>query len=315
MNPARGETMRRILTAALLAVTGLGLAGCGRDDTPAREAQDGATPATPVPAAFGDTVLSGDAPVTDTGVLPPPVSAPPTDPGVAPPSAGAGSPPSPGAGAPPDTRGTAPATPPPAGSGTQPDASRILQEASDRYAEVRTLRANFTMRTVNPLLRSTTISRGVLHQQRPDRIALRFTDPDGDVMLADGRYLWAYYPSVNAQQVMRSPAGAAGSSGVDLQAQFLGDPVRRFEHTFEGREGVGGRDAFVLTLVPRVAADFSRLRVWVDAQDRLVRRFTVTETNGVERTIELENLQTNVTVPAGVFDFTPPPGARVIERG
>jgi outer membrane lipoprotein carrier protein len=194
-----------------------------------------------------------------------------------------------------------------------PQPSRILQEASDRYSAIRSLRARFTMNTVNPLLRTTTTSRGLLHQVRPDRLALRFTDPDGDVIVADGQHFWMYYPSVNAQQVVRTQAGAAGTT-VDLQAQFLGDPVRRFEHTLDGTEAVGGRETYVMTLVPRQQAEFKRLRVWIDAQDRLVRRFEVTELNDVVRRMELENLELNPTIAAETFRFTPPAGARVIDR-
>jgi hypothetical protein len=43
------------------------------------------------------------------------------------------------------------------------------------------MQAGFVMRFDNPLLRQQTTSRGTLYQQQPDRFALRFTDPDGDV--------------------------------------------------------------------------------------------------------------------------------------
>jgi outer membrane lipoprotein-sorting protein len=70
----------------------------------------------------------------------------------------------------------------------------------------------------------------------------------------------------------------------------------------------------VMTLVPRQQAEFKRLRVWIDAQDRLVRRFEVTELNDVVRRMELENLELNPTIAAETFRFTPPAGARVIDR-
>jgi outer membrane lipoprotein-sorting protein len=207
------------------------------------------------------------------------------------------------------------AAPPPADAAPQARASRILQEASDAYGAVRSMRANFTMRTENPLLRTTVTSAGLLYQSRPDRIALRFTDPTGDVIVGDGRHIWVYYPSVDERQVIRSPAGEGGAGGVDLQAQFLGDPVRRFEHTLHGTETVRGRETHPMTLVPREPLGYARLRVWIDARDRLVRRFEITETNGAVRLIDLENVETNVAVPDDVFRFTPPADARIIDRG
>jgi outer membrane lipoprotein carrier protein len=193
-------------------------------------------------------------------------------------------------------------------------AARILGSAAERYRTTRSLQADFTMRLENTLLRSTIESAGVLYQERPDRLALRFTKPDGDVILSDGQYFWVYYPSVDAQQVMRSAASAGGSSGVDLQAQFLGDPTTRFRYTLEGAESVGGRAAWRLLLVPRERAGYRSLRVWLDQRDHLARRFEIHEDNGSVRRFELSNVRINPSLPDRVFRFQPPAGARVIAQ-
>jgi outer membrane lipoprotein carrier protein len=197
----------------------------------------------------------------------------------------------------------------------QDEGAAVLMRASAAYENVRSLRADFVMNFDNPLLRQTTTSRGTIHQRQPDRIALRFTDPDGDVILGDGQFFWVYYPSVNAQQVIRSPAAASGETGVNLQAQFVGDPVERFRYELHGTETVAGRAAHVLTLVPRERADYRSLKVWVDSRDGLVRRFEITEHNGNMRRFDLSNLQVNPTIPESVFRFTPPAGARIVDAG
>jgi outer membrane lipoprotein carrier protein len=218
----------------------------------------------------------------------------------------------------------------PAGSGAQPGAAPVaapapqqpsdegadvLRRASAAYENVRSLRADFVMNFENPLLRQSTTSRGTIYQRQPDRIALRFSDPDGDVILSDGAHFWVYYPSVNAQQVIRSPASAGGESGVNLQAQFVGNPVERFQYELHGTEAVGGRTAHVLTLVPRQRAEYRSLKVWIDARDGLARRFEITEHNGSVRRFDLQNMQVNPTIQESVFRFTPPAGARVIDAG
>jgi outer membrane lipoprotein carrier protein len=305
--------MRKVMIGAVVLLAVLLIAVLVQQQVTRTAARD-ATPGAPLP---------GEAP--PLGTLPAPGEVSPGEPGILDPPAvgdgGVASPRSPEA-TPPPAPGQPPAAqqpPAPAPSAVQPaptaDGTRILQAASDAYAEVRTLRAEFTMRTENPLLRTAVSSAGTLYQQRPDRIALRFTDPAGDVIIGDGQHIWVYYPSVDDRQVIRSPAGAGGAGGVDLQAQFLGDPVRRFDHTLHGTELVGGRQAHLMTLVPREPLGYSRLRVWIDTRDRLVRRFEITEQNGAVRLVELANLQTNVAVPAEVFRFTPPANARVIDRG
>ena len=217
----------------------------------------------------------------------------------------------------PPTQSPAAAIPAPAESGaTQAgDTEAVLRRASAAYENIRSLRADFVMNREIPALRQTITSRGTLYQRSPDRIALRFTDPDGDVILSDGQYFWVYYPSVNANQYMQQPALEAGRSGVDLQAQFVGNPVDRFEATSHGTETIAGRQAHVLTLVPRQRAEYRSLKVWLDARDSLARRFEIVEHNGTMRRFDLDNIQTNITIPDATFRFTPPPGARNITPG
>jgi outer membrane lipoprotein carrier protein len=176
------------------------------------------------------------------------------------------------------------------------------------------MQADFTMKVDNPLLRTSTTSRGTLYQRRPDRILLKFSEPEGDVIVGDGTYFWVYYPSVDAQQVMRAPAEQAGTGGVDLQAQFVGDPVQRFTYTLHGQETVDGRMAHVLTMVPKGDAGYDKLKVWVDTTDSLVRRFELTEENGAVRRFDLRNLRLNPNLSDALFQFTPPAGARVVQR-
>lgn len=214
------------------------------------------------------------------------------------------------------------ATPPADGGGSdvdtpaddEQDGAAILRRTSEVYEGLRSMRADFTMVVENPLLRSRTTSRGTLYQRRPDRILLDFSEPEGDVIVSDGTYFWVYYPSVNADQVLRSPAGQGGAGGVDLQAQFIGDPVDRFEYTMHGTETVDGRRAHVFTLVPRENAGYRQMKVWIDAEDSLVRRFELTELNGSVREFALSNVERNPNIPDERFSFTPPPNARVVTR-
>lgn len=186
----------------------------------------------------------------------------------------------------------------------------VLKKASAAYAKVTTLKANFTQKRENPLLGSTNNSRGTLYQKRPDRFLMKFSQPAGDMILSDGRYFWVYYPSADRKQVIRAPATQAAAGGVDLQAQFLGDPLTRFTHTYHGLEN----GLHVLTMVPRTNTGYKSLKVWIDAKDSLVRRFILIENNGVVVEIGLSGLVVNQPLGNDLFRFTPPADARIIEN-
>jgi outer membrane lipoprotein-sorting protein len=79
--------------------------------------------------------------------------------------------------------------------GAPQDPWPVLDGAARAYARVRTLRADFEQVVVNPMLGAPDTTRGRLFQQRPSRFAMRFTDPPGDRIVADGRYLWLFTPS------------------------------------------------------------------------------------------------------------------------
>lgn len=313
--------MKRILVIAGLIVAVILIALVTRDQLPrVEEAADTVPAAIPTPGTPGDTAapdsLLSDSLATDSL---PGGGMPQTAPGAPVPGAagGAGNNGAAASGAP-SAGGAGSAGPvatsPATSTSSQLTVAQILARAATAYEGVQSMQAEFAMTMTNPLLRRTTNSAGTLYQLRPDRIALRFSQPDGDRIVSDGEHFWVYYPSVDAKQVIRMPASQGASGGVDLQAQFIGDPSRRFEATLHGTENVGGRSTYVVTLVPRQPVSYESLKVWLDTDDYLARRFEIDEENGSVRRFDLSGLRTNVPLGDDVFRFTPPADARIIDR-
>lgn len=259
---------------------------------------DEADPATAdEPAAPSSGPDSGPAPSTDApdraSETPPPATNPSTAPSTDEPTISAG--------------------PPAEGASEQdPTVQEVLRATSRRYEGIRSLSADFVQELENTLLGRTVRSRGELFQRQPDRFLMRFSDPAGDVIVSDGANFWIYLPSSDPKQVIRSRRGA---QGLDLRTQFVGDPVERFRATYHGRETVDGRSTHVITLDPRQPLGYRRLKVWIDARDHLVRRFDLTEDNGIVRKFRLTDLETNPSLPDSLFEFTPPPGTHVVDGG
>jgi outer membrane lipoprotein carrier protein len=235
----------------------------------------------------------------------------------------------PGAGAEPGAAASAgqPAAPATPGAATTPTptprtpeqkanqdrAAEILSQAERTARGIRSLEADFTQTLSVPLLNTNQRSTGKLYQRKPDRFLMRFSEPEGDMIVADGRHFWLYYPSTDRTQVIRTSI-SAGEEAVDLQQQFLSNPNQRFVATLAGEESVGGQASYVLTLVPRGASPYKILKVWIDKDDYLVRRFEMTEENNSVRTVEMRNIRTNHALPDNLFTFTPPAGAQVFDQ-
>ncbi len=193
------------------------------------------------------------------------------------------------------------------------DAASVLERAAERYASLSGFCADFQQTIDVTLLRETKRSEGELCQVRPDNFEMRFTDPLGDRIVADGNDLWVYFPSTDDGQVFRTPL--AGSQGrFDLHREFLSDPGERYSATLEGRGQIDGLDMYLLSLRPRVRSPYLHARVWIGVEDDLIRRLEILEESESIRTLELTNITLDPDLSADRFRFDPPQDVQVITR-
>lgn len=193
------------------------------------------------------------------------------------------------------------------------DADVILDRAVAAFQKVATLRADFTQTVTDPMIGTNESSRGEYVAQRPNKFAMRWRHPAGDLILADGQTLWIYLPSTTPNQVIRSNFARSGQS-VDVIGEFLDRPREHFTIVYVKADSVNRRPADVLAFTPKTAnTPYRRVLVWIDRRDNLAHQVEITEASGGTRRVTLDRLQVNGTVPASAFVFTPPAGARVVD--
>jgi outer membrane lipoprotein-sorting protein len=208
----------------------------------------------------------------------------------------------------------APTEPP---TGQEPAAALLLEEADAAYSGLTSLRAAFVQRVDLPLVDRTAQGHGTWYQAGRGRFRMDFTDPPDDVFVADGTSLWLYQPSATPGQVIKSPLGGGGQAagGADVLANILSEARASYDADYEGTAIVSGERCHVIALTPRGPSEYRLVRVWVADGDRLVRRFRIEEQNETIRTVTLADLEPNVPLPDSLFDFTPPDGVEVFDRG
>lgn len=194
------------------------------------------------------------------------------------------------------------------------NADPVLNGAIAAFARVTTIRADFTQSVRDEMIGTNATSRGEWLQQRPNKLAMRWRQPAGDVILADGSYLWVYLPSSAPNQVVKSAVTGAPGQTPDIVADFLERPRERFTISYVRAENVGTRPADALAFVPKQAGGaYRRVVIWIDRGDSLPRQFEITEASGTVRRISFDHLQVNRPIPAASFTFRAPPNARVID--
>lgn len=198
---------------------------------------------------------------------------------------------------------------------TQEEVRGMLARADSVYDELRSLEAEFEQTIDVTLLGRSRTGSGTWYQKGRGRFKMDFADPPEDVIVADGRHLWLYYPSTHPDQVIRSTieANVTGAGMVDLQGRIFDEASEGYDAEFEGREEVDGHGTLRIFLTPRGESPYRHVRVWVDADSFLVRKFEIRERNETLRTVVLRDLRPNRSIADETFSFTPPAGADVFE--
>jgi outer membrane lipoprotein carrier protein len=192
-------------------------------------------------------------------------------------------------------------------------ADRAIDAAVAAYADLRTARATFEQTIRNPLVGRTLSSRGQFEQARPDRFAFRFTEPQGDAIVSDGKYVWMYLPSSEPGQVIRAPLSSGPAGSLDLIGEFFSNPRRRYAVADGGADTVGGRARHIVILTPRSNdAAFVKARVWIDPATGALAQFEAEEPSGVIRMVRITSFSKNVSVAPDAFTFKVPKGVRVV---
>src|ERR671939_794535 len=126
-----------------------------------------------------------------------------------------------------------------------------LDRAVEAYSKMKTARVTFTQTLTNPLTGSVVNSRGEMQQRIPGYLDVRFTDPAGDRIVADGKSVWIYLPSTNPGQVIKTRPGESGANVPDVTSQFFRSPKTRYTVADGGSAAVDGRSAHILVLTPK----------------------------------------------------------------
>lgn len=192
-------------------------------------------------------------------------------------------------------------------------AESVLRAAENAYRRVNTLQATFHQTIINPMLGGPEASYGVLFLAPPDKFAMRFEDPEGDRVVADGQYLWLYTPSSIEDQVIRTPIPTTGAATPNLFGQFVDRPFERYTVSYVGQDTVNDATVDKIRMVPKSEEiPFREAVIHVARADGVLRAIDLVEESGQKRQLVFLNFKFNSTIPAREVSFDPPRGVRVV---
>ena len=195
----------------------------------------------------------------------------------------------------------------------------MMDKAATAHSALRSLKVSFEQVIQNSLTGSSVSARGELLQKGPRYLAIKFSQPKGDQIIADGIAIWIYLPSSTPGQVFRLPMGSTDNAlagSVDVLGQFFTKPREKYDVKDAGLSPIDGRDARALILSPKKGGEaaFVKAVVWVDPRSGYVRQFETTDASGLVRSVRVVRFGANARVNDTEFRFIVPNGVRVVEQ-
>jgi len=192
-----------------------------------------------------------------------------------------------------------------ASAGAQSQAPQSSVELDTFLQGLQTLQADFRQTVRDGEGRIVEQSSGVLAIHRPNRFRWHYTEPNEQIIVADGKRLWLYDVDLeqvterSMEQSLSGTPAALLSGGEDIRNSFNVDQVER-----QGKVSV-------VTLVPqRDDTDFKS--VLIGFSGKVIDFMQLNDKLGQSTLLEFSKVRRNSPVDDKRFVFVPPPGVDVI---
>lgn len=172
--------------------------------------------------------------------------------------------------------------------------------------DVKSGRADFSQVVTSPDGSRQRRSSGSFEFERPNRFRFEYRQPFEQLIVADGRKVWIYDADLNQVSVRRltqalgaTPAALLAGASLDREFELAAMP---------SQDGVDWVRA-----TPRQSdTAFQSLRIGFRGQE--LAAVEILDAFGQRSLLQFSHYQANVALPAARFEFTPPPGADLIEQ-
>jgi len=170
-------------------------------------------------------------------------------------------------------------------------------------ASLKTVTAQFTETTTTSMVSKPIVSHGTLAVVRPDRIVLRYADPEPHVVLIDGGQMTFSWPSRGITQ--ESDIGAARKRVDKYFVDKDPDELRR-AFRIAAVTSSDPPDTWRITMTPtrsQITQGLTKLHLWIDRTSLLLTAMRMDFPNGDSKLMTFADVQVNGTVDPKLFSI------------
>jgi len=191
------------------------------------------------------------------------------------------------------------------------DAEALIEGLQKRYDSTSDFVSDFSQETVVKTLNRRLQASGIVYFKKPGKMLWKYEDPKGQLVLADGTFLYFYQPE--QKQVLKTRLSKAFLSDTPLSFLLgIGELKRDFKGILTGSEG----EAYVIRLVPKVGlGEIGRLFLGVDKKESDILWARIEDAVGNITTIRLYKMQRDVGINDSLFLLQVPKDVDIVELG
>ena len=161
------------------------------------------------------------------------------------------------------------------------------------------LQAAFEQQVVNQDGTHSLRSNGIFYLQRPDRFRWDYSEPERQLIVADGRNIWLYDPDLEQVSVQLQHQALRGTPAQLLASR---DPV---ENSFSISDA-GGRDGLAWVQLVPGDSESQFERILLGFSEGELRRMQMEDKFGQKTRFRFFDIQHNPAFSAELFRFDPP---------
>lgn len=198
-----------------------------------------------------------------------------------------------------------------ASSAADPSAEQVVNALQKSYDATRDFIADFRQETEVKTLNRTLKARGKISFKRPGKMLWRYEEPDGQIVLVDGKHLYFFQPE--QKQIIKSPLQNAFRSDIPLSFLLgIGNLKKDFNASLQGVE----QDHYILQLEPKADwGGFGEIFLGVSRNSFDILWARIRDAAGNLTTIRFSQMRKDVGLNDSLFRPEIPEGFDVVELG
>ncbi|UQA54744.1 LolA family protein [Polyangium aurulentum] len=200
----------------------------------------------------------------------------------------------------------------PAAASKGPSAEEIGKRVQNFYDSTKTFKATFTQTYTIKVQNVKKESKGTVIFEKPGKMSFTYDAPNGNRVVSDGNIIRVY--EKENEQMFETPVKGSQYPAALAFLMGKGQLTKDFDLKLLDAAQMKFEGGYVLEGTPREATPaYQKVLLYVDAQTNQVRRVLVLDAQGNRNRFDFSAPVVNQPVTKGEFEFTAPPGTRVIK--